>query len=215
MSRRIALLCISVIVALGFAAAAILNQQFSANWESVPAPADINTLVRSHSPVVGPTDAPVTIVEFFDPSCGACRAFHPIVKQMIAEHPGDVRLVMRYVLFHKGSEEAARVIEAAHGQGLFEPVLEAVLEAQAQWQADSKAQKAWEAAAAAGLDVEKARQSIASSEVDAVLGKDMDDVKAIGVRRTPTFFVNGKPLLEFGVEPLQALVRSEIDRAAQ
>lgn len=214
MSRSI-VLGIGAIVALGFAAAAFLNQQFSAEWESVPAPADINTLVRSHSPVVGPADAPVTIVEFFDPSCGACRAFHPIIKQMIAKHPGDVRLVVRYVLFHKGSEEAARIIEAAHGQGLFEAVLEAVLDAQADWHGDPKAQKAWEAAATAGLDVEKARESIASSEVDAVLGKDMDDVKAIGVSRTPTFYVNGKPLTKFGVEPLQALVQSEIDQVAR
>ena len=213
MRRRIVVLGISIITAFGFAAA-IVYQQFSAEGESVLPPPDPNALVRAHSPVIGPATAPVTIVEFFDPSCGACRALHPIVKQIMAKHLGDVRLVIRYVLFHKASDETARILEAAHGQGLFEPVLEAILEAQAEWHADPKAQKAWEAAGAAGLDVEKARQVSRSPEVDAVLSKDMADVKTIGVRRTPTLFVNGKPLTKLGAEPLQELVQSEIDRAA-
>jgi protein-disulfide isomerase len=213
MSRRV--LVISIITALGFAAAAFFYQQFSASRESALPPPAPNALVRSHSPIIGPATAPVTIVEFFDPSCAACRIFHPIVKQIMAKHPGDVRLVMRYVLFHEGSEEAARVIEAAHGQGLFEPVLEAILEAQAEWHADPKVQKAWEAAAAAGLDVEKARKAIMSPEIDAVLGKDMADAKTFGIRRTPTLFVNGQPLTKLAAEPLQELVQSELDRAAQ
>ncbi|MFS8328883.1 thioredoxin domain-containing protein, partial [Vreelandella titanicae] len=34
--------------------------------------------MRSHSPILGREDAPVTIVEFFDPACEACRAFYPL-----------------------------------------------------------------------------------------------------------------------------------------
>ena len=37
-------------------------------------------LVRMHSPVIGSREAPVTIVEFFDPVCETCRAFYPVVK---------------------------------------------------------------------------------------------------------------------------------------
>lgn len=214
MRRRIVVFGISIITAFGFATA-FLYQQFFAEQESVLPPPDPNALVRPHSPVIGPANAPVTIVEFFDPSCGACRALHPIVKQVMAKYPEDVRLVIRYVLFHKGSDEAARILEVAHGQGLFEPVLEAILEAQSEWHDDPKAVKAWEAAGTAGLDVEKARQASRSAEIDAVLSKDMSDVKTFGVRRTPTLFVNGTPLAKLGAEPLQALVQSEIDRAAE
>lgn len=215
MSRRIIVLATSIITALGLVAGALFYQQFSAERGNAPPPPDPNALVRPHSPVLGPANAPVTIVEFFDPSCGACRVFHPIIKQVMAKHPGDVRLVMRYVLFHQGSEEVARILEAAHGQGLFAPVLEAVLEAQPAWIDDPKAQQAWKAAAAVGLDVGKARKAIMSPEIDAVLSRDMADVETFGIRRTPTLFVNGKPLAKLAAEPLQALVQSELDRAAQ
>ena len=46
-----------------------------------------NRLVRFHSPVFGPSNAPVTIVEFFDPACETCRAFYPIVKDILSKRP--------------------------------------------------------------------------------------------------------------------------------
>ncbi len=44
-------------------------------------------LVRPYSPVLGPAQAPVTIVEFLDPACEACRAFAPVVKQIMFLYP--------------------------------------------------------------------------------------------------------------------------------
>jgi hypothetical protein len=44
--------------------------------------------------VLGPKAARVTIVEFFDPACESCRAFYPVVKQIMAAHPKDVRVVL-------------------------------------------------------------------------------------------------------------------------
>jgi protein-disulfide isomerase len=216
MSRRIIVLIIGIFTVVGFVAAAIFNQQFTSERDiDPPAPLDPSSLVRAYSPVMGPENAPVTIVEFFDPSCAACRILYPVVKQVLAEYPGEVRLVIRYVLFHQGSEEAARILELARKQGNFIPVLEAILEAQADWHDDPEAQKAWDAAAAAGLDLKNARELIMSPEIDAVLNQDMADVKAIGVRRTPTFFVNGKPLTKLGAEHLRELVQREMDRAAR
>ena len=86
-------------------------------------------MIRPYSPILGPADAPVTIVEFFDPACEACRAFHPIVKDIMAEHGDAVRVVIRYTPFHgEGSETAIRVMEAARMQGVFFPVMESTLE---------------------------------------------------------------------------------------
>ena len=148
MSRRIVV--IGIIIVVGLAAAVFLFNRSSAEQQTI---SEAGSLVRPHSPIIGPADAPVTIVEVFDPSCEACRAFYPAVKKIMAAYPDDVRLVIRYALFHKGSEEAVRMLEAARKQGVFVPTLEAILAAQPQWHDDPELQKAWEAAEAAGLDV--------------------------------------------------------------
>lgn len=179
-----------------------------------PAPsATGDTLVRMHSPVMGPIAAPVTIVEFFDPSCEACRAFYPIVKQMMAQTGNDVRLVLRYTPLHQGSDEAVRILEAARKQNRFQPVLEALLARQPEWAVHGAPDlgKAWEVAAAAGLDLIKAKQDAVSPAVDNILAQDIADVRTNRIEQTPTFFVNGKPLSEFSPQGLYNLVKAELD----
>lgn len=228
MNRRTLVLIISVVILVAFAAAAYFYSPSAPHPAEQPAQAQSPTqapaqqatssaanLVRFHSPVFGPAQAPVTIVEFFDPSCEACRAFYPHVKKILAENPDNVRLVLRYVLFHQGSEEVARLLETARKQNLYPQVLEAVLEAQPGWHDDPKVKEAWIVAERVGLDVEKARADLHTPAVDAVLQLDMQDVKAVGVQGTPTFFVNGRPLDEFGPEPLRKLVNSEVAKVGK
>ena len=172
-------------------------------------------LTRFHSPSIGPRTAPVTIVEFFDPSCEACRAFHPEVKRIMADYPDSVQLVLRYVLFHRGSEEVSRILETARRQDLYQPVLDAVLAAQPAWHDDPQVVAAWDAAERAGLNVQRARAEMSDESIDAVLRTDMDDAKAVGIRGTPTFFVNGTELRRLGPAPLRELVERKIAEAAQ
>lgn len=210
MNRRILVLATLVLSVAAFAAASLFYNSATANQGAQTAAVPANTLVRSHSPVIGPREAPVTIVEFFDPSCEACRAFYPVVKQIMARYPNQVRLVVRYAPFHAGSEEAVRILEAARAQGVYIPVLEAVLAQQPQWH-DGDMASAWSAAAAAGLDIERARATMSAPGVTAVMEQDVADGSALGVRGTPTFFVNGRQPTEFGVEQLEELVRAEVE----
>lgn len=182
---------------------------------SVEAISDDAGLIRDYSPVIGPASAPVTIVEFFDPSCEACRAFYPIVKNILAQYPQDVRLVLRYAAFHDGSDQAVGILEAARKQNLFEPALEALLAAQPEWAPHSGPviDKAWQAAAGAGLDLERARQDASSDEVTAVLEQESKDIDTWRVDQTPTFFVNGKSMQTFGPQQLADLVESEVKLA--
>lgn len=173
-------------------------------------------LLRDHAPVIGPLDAKVTIVEFFDPSCEACRAFYPVVKQIMDMHAGKVRLVLRYAALHEGSDEAVRILEAARIQDKFLPVLEALLAEQPTWAVHSgpDMEKAWAVAGTAGLDLAKARADATSDAVNAVLEQDAEDVTAVGLTQTPTFFVNGKPLTDYGPQQLYDLVTAEVEAAA-
>ena len=213
MSRRAVVLSISFLAIVGFAAAAFFyNRATTVPQATTPVP-QTNALVRFNSPSFGPANAPVTVVEFFDPSCESCRAFYPIVKKMMSQHPADVRLVLRYVKLHVGSEEAIRILETARKQGVFVPVLEAVLAAQPQWHDDTQASAAWDAAAQAGLDVTKAREGMMSPDITATIERDAADAKTVGVSGTPTFFVNGKPLTNFGAQQLYDLIWSEINQS--
>lgn len=169
--------------------------------------------VRPNSPVIGPPNAPVTIVEFLDPACEACRAFYPVVKQILGMFPNDVRLVVRYAAFHKGSDEAVRILETARGQGRLEPVMEALFREQPRWAAHGAPDiaLAWQIAARAGLNLDRAQTEARALGVDAFLRQEAADVKQANVRQTPTFFVNGKPLPSFGPDQLLNLVRSEVE----
>lgn len=205
------------------AAAALLAFGGGAAWyrssrpEAAPLSAEGDRLVRPHSPVIGPAAAPVTLVEFFDPSCEACRAFHPILGQIMSRHPDDLRLVLRYTPLHEGSDEAVRILEAARRQDRFDAVLDRLFERQPEWAVHGAPDiaKAWEIAGTTGIDLDLARREAALSEVTAVLERDVADLQAVGIQRTPTFFVNGKEPSTFGPQPLYEAIVAEIERTAE
>jgi len=203
--------------AVGFGGAAWYANQPSESVKPEPASPEVSdALIRSYSPVLGSADAPVTIVEFFDPACEACRAFHPIVKDVLAKNKGMVRVVVRYTPFHgEASIEAVRVLEAARMQNLFEPVLEAVLREQPRWASHGapKPGLLLQIAARAGLDVEAAKTQMLAPSIVGILNQDRADVEAANVRQTPTFFVNGKPLEPFSEAEFRRLVTAEVTAA--
>ena len=168
---------------------------------------------RDYSVSFGPEDAKVTIVEFFDPACEACRAFYPVVKEILARHPEDVRLVLRYAAFHQGSDTVIRMLEIARQQEVFLPVLEALLRDQMAWASHHKPDidKAWDLAEKAGLNIIEAKNKINSERLDSILKQENEDILALEVRKTPTFFVNQRALNEFGAQQLYDLVVEEIN----
>ncbi|AVF05109.1 MULTISPECIES: DsbA family protein [Devosia] len=215
MNRRVTVLATLAVAILVFAVGAIAYSRF-ATPEPPPAPvSEPSNLVRFNSPVVGPQNATVTIVEFFDPSCEACRAFYPIVKQIMARYPEQVRLVLRYAPLHEGSDQAVRILEAARKQDRLIPVLEAMLAGQPNWAAHGAPNLdiAWQIAGAAGLDLDRARADAEGEDVTAVLAQEIADLEALGVSQTPTFYVNGRELLDFGPQQLADLVAEEVEKA--
>ena len=168
---------------------------------------DRAALIRMHSPSLGKLDAPVVIVEFFDPACETCRAFYPLVKEIMAANPDKIRLVLRYTPFHKGSDQVVAVLEAARKQGKFWPALEALLGAQAAWTQHHTANVdlVWKHLEGLGLDLEKMRADMRAPEIAKLIAQDIADAQTLGVTQTPGFFVNGKPLVDFGIKQLKQL----------
>lgn len=174
-------------------------------------------LVRFHAPTTGNADAPVHIVEFLDPACEGCAAFYPFVKDIMASHPGKIRLSVRYAPFHQGSEEVVKVLEAARKQGKYWQALEALFAAQGGWTQHHAARVdlVWQYLAPVGLDVERLKSDMQSPEIARIIEQDRADLKALNVQKTPEFFVNGRPLPSFGDQQLLKLVREELEKSSK
>lgn len=168
---------------------------------------------RNYSPSFGPDSAKVTIVEFFDPACEACRAFYPFVKQILERHPQDVRLVLRYVPFHKGADQVIRLLEASRAQGKFNEVLEALMVQQPKWAVNHSADLylAMDVAKEVGLDIDAAKVYMEQDKVSAVLQQELADIATLKISQTPTFFVNDQPLPSFGGQQLYDMVVAELN----
>ena len=217
MKKKILLISCGVVVFLAFALALSLGARNDQQAQVLVklAAQDNSVFNRPYSPVYGPATAKVKIVEFFDPACKACRAFYPFVKQLVDGQQGKVELVMRYAAFHQGSDQAVKILEAARVQGLFWSVAEAMLRSQSQWADHGRPQPGliWGLLEDTGLNIRKARDDAAAPPAQASLDQDMADAKFLEVAQTPGFFVNGKPLTNFGYEQLRTLVEQEVKLA--
>ena len=180
-------------------------------------------LVRPDSWSMGPADAKVTLVEFLDPECESCAAFSPIVKKIMSDYNGRVRLVARYMPLHPNSLSAATFTEAAGEQGKYWQAQEMLFLRQSEW-----GQKHGPTATSQpppninvlfqryaqelGLDLEKANAAVRENRYSAKIEQDKKDGQSLGVRQTPTFFVNGRQLVRLGDSELRALIDEEMRR---
>ena len=168
--------------------------------------------VRPSSPTLGSEEAKVYLVKFSDPACETCAAFSPYGKQALEAFPGKIKFVLRYAPFHKGSEDVVRILEAARRQDKFWETLELLYKKQSNWTQNHRViiSRVWPLLPEVGLDVERVRADMNDPEITKIVEQDLADARALGVRRTPGFFVNGKPLEPFGARPLVELIRSEL-----
>lgn len=172
-------------------------------------------LASAQSPAFGEPGAKVHIVEFFDPACETCAAFFPYVKELMAANPGRIRLSLRHVPFHKGADHAVRILEAARNQDQYLPTLEALYASQDRWTINHEvhADRIWDSIGKVGLDLDKLRNDMTSPEISRRMEQDMADARVLGVTKTPEFFVNGRPMPQFGLKEFQGLVRDELRSA--
>lgn len=173
-----------------------------------------DALMRMHSPIIGAPNAKATIVEFIDPACESCAAFYPLVKDLMAGHPEQIRLVIRYAPLHQGAEQVIAALEAARKQGQYWAALETVLAKQDEWTANHQADVnlVLPLLASLGLDMAQLQADMQSDGIKALIQQDIADAKVLGVNKTPSYFVNGKPLQSFGYQQLSDLVNEALNQ---
>jgi len=225
--KILALIALAVVVVAVVGASYYRNSMQSApvivkNNNSGKSSISPEILVRPDSATLGAVDAPITLVEFLDPECEACAAFSPVVKKILKDYEPKVRLVVRYMPLHPNSLQAAALTEAAGEQGKYWEMQELLFRKHAEWGerhgAPPSAQpKNIDAlfekyAMELGLNVEKVNGAIRENRYQAKLERDRRDGQTLGVRKTPSFFVNGRMLMRFGENDLRALIEDELKK---
>ena len=202
------------ILVVAVVAATLMYESDDAQSVQDGATARQEALASKHSPTLGDPGAKVHIVEFLDPACETCALFFPMVKQWMAEVPGQIRLSVRHVAFHSGSDYAVKVLEASREQDKYWETLEALLASQRQWTQHHTVQpdKIGPAIASVGLDMEQLKIDMSSVEVMTRMEQDKNDSILLKVSKTPDYFVNGRPLPSFGQQQLADLVREELGK---
>ncbi|MFJ5643439.1 DsbA family protein [Streptomyces sp. NPDC093223] len=162
-----------------------------------PAADAVPVRASSHR-LTDPERSELTIVEFLDFECEACGAYHPVVEKLRAEYGDRVTFVARYFPMpgHRNGELAARTAEAAARQGKFEEMYRKLFATQKEWgeSRDGKRQVFRDYARRLGLDMAAFDADLADPDVAARIRVDQRDGVALGVRGTPTFFVDGEPI---------------------
>lgn len=154
---------------------------------------DNAVLIRSDSPKIEVPNAKVTVVEFLDPECEACRAAYPTVKQVLKDYEGKITYVVRYFPLHKNSQLAIKTVEAAGEQGKYWEMLDKLFTNQTEWSEKDTPQTEifMKYAQDLGLDMDKFKQAITKKEFEDKANRDKSDGTSAGVQGTPTFFING------------------------
>jgi len=198
-----------------FVAATLVYRSGKADEAAQAAAGNRASLVRFHAPTLGNPEAKVHIVEFIDPACETCAAMYPHVKRILVTNPDRVRLSMRHVPFHRGADYVVKVLEAARKQGKYWETLDVLMARQAQWTQNHTVltDRVLPLLGGVGLDLARLQADMEAPDVAQRIALDAADAKALGVTKTPEYFVNGRPLPSFGLEQLQGLVGAELASA--
>ena len=203
---------------LGVLAIAAVAMLFSGKntGDAGSAAADVAAALASeYAPTLGPADAKVHIVEFLDPACETCALFYPLVKQVMAQNPGRIRLSVRHVAFHEGADFVVRLLEAAREQDKYWETLETLLARQAEWAIHHVVYPdlALQAVASVGLDRGRLAADMESPAIQARVQRDRADAMTLKVTKTPQYFVNGRQMPSFGQQQLMTLIGEELRKA--
>jgi len=155
----------------------------------------------------GAAQAPVTLIEYSDFECGFCRVAQGVVREVLAEYPGRVRLEFKHYPLpsHANARPAALAAEAARQQGMFWEMHDRLFADAARLDAAGLR----EHARALGLDLARFEAAMAGPEAAAAVDRDIAEGGRNGIPGTPTFFVNGQQAANYDI----ASLRSAIDAA--
>lgn len=179
-----------------------------------PTLADQGKLVHDDSYKISYDNAKVTIVEFGDFQCPACKAAQPLINKLLEEYKGKVNFVFRNfpLTQHKNARIAAEAAAAAGEQGKFWEMFDLLYENQASWSEASDPLEIYLGyARSLDLDLTKFEEFVKGKKHEVIIDRDLKDGYTLSVNATPTFYINAKKYtggLEYN--SIKAVVEKEL-----
>ncbi|MGB7581213.1 MAG: thioredoxin domain-containing protein [Sedimentisphaerales bacterium] len=167
------------------------------------------------SPTLGPDNAPVTIVEFFDFQCPFCAKEYPKIKQIMAEYPGKIRVVFKHfpLNFHKQAFAVHAVTEFAlrqKGPDAFWKLHDMIMADPEK--IDTATLRTY--AQKIGLDITELDKLWADEKSIAELLKaDKELAEKCNVNSTPTIFINGRKLADRSLDGYRSRIKETLSQA--
>lgn len=165
-----------------------------------------------NNPSLGPSDAPVTVVEFSDYLCPACRKAHSITQTIREKYEGKIRWVFKDFPLeaHEGADTLAIAARCAGDQGGFWAYQDRLFGAEGK--PGTEALEAF--ASELDFDTESFSRCLESEAHRSRIEADREEGKRAGVSGTPSFIINGK--LKTGplaVKEFEEIIDEELARA--
>jgi len=186
------------------------NEQARQQSESITPVWDA-LVADSSVPSIGPVDAPVTVIEFFDYHCGYCKRAFDGVMEIAKEHDGKVRTIfVELPILREESAHAARAALAAAKQGKYMEVHEAFMKNRGLLDEE----RINDLAAAAGVDVTKMREDMKAPEINGMLAQYSAMANSVGISGTPAFLINGTMVSGADMDRVNSLVEAGLEEAS-
>lgn len=175
--------------------------------------AGVETRELEHA--LGPADASVTLEEYGDFQCPPCGKLSEPINQLQKQY--NLRVIFREfpLSMHVHSREAASAAEAAALQGHFWEMHDLLFREQAVWSNSGDVRALFSAyAGMLGLDLDRFKRDMDSTEVQQQIEMDQQRGAFIGVRTTPTILLNNQAVPSYQLKPetfpsaVEAAVRS-------
>jgi protein-disulfide isomerase len=145
----------------------------------------------------GQPDAPITLEEFGDFECPPCGKLSEPINKLEQDYHSRLRIIFHHFPFatHLHAREAALAAEAAGLQGRFWEMHDVLYREQATWSKATDARPSFDAyAGMLGLKIDRFKKDMESDEVKKRVNADQEQGANLGVKATPTIFINNRAL---------------------
>lgn len=158
---------------------------------------------------IGPADAEVAVVEFFDYRCGYCKRSLGWTMNLVDKYPGKVKVIFKELpILSPESETAAHAAIAAGEQGKYLEMHEALMELDNSSGFTDEAID--EAARSVGVDVEKMRADMQTAKVKKVIADSSALARKLGIGGTPNFLVGTESVPGADQAAVQRLIEAAL-----